>query len=251
MAVFRPTHPDIEPRPDVGSSLGASKSEKATTTTTSAKKKPKNKSGDVLSGKLVAPSFDDLPIDNDLDLRYYTNNYRGTYSVSRTWVFLGEITNNDFALFPFLRNRVLVRDRQGRANIPVYFYPEAGRFDYGTLKTGHTVAVLFAEQHFFMDGSIGLRLEELNHVKVIPCGLNDLLELSKHYSLSEGKCWGCGQEGKSLKKCGACKTGFYCNEKCQRQDWTKRHKKWCKAMPDFLFLSSLDYSIVNSKAVWR
>ena len=233
MAIFRPTHPDID-RINEGDN-------------TDLKKK---KSVDLLSRRLIAPSFDDLPIDNDLDETYYAPNRYGVYSVSRTWVFLGEITDCN-RILPLLRYRALVTDRNGRTNIPLWFYPKSGCFDYNSMKVGHTMAAIFAEQHYFMDGSIGLRLEDLNHVKVIPCGLNDLLELSKHYSSSKGKCWGCGQEGKTLKKCGACKTGFYCDEKCQRQDWTKRHKKWCKAMPDFLFLSSLDYGIANSKAVWR
>uniref|UniRef100_A0A1X7U948 MYND-type domain-containing protein n=1 Tax=Amphimedon queenslandica TaxID=400682 RepID=A0A1X7U948_AMPQE len=251
MAIFRPTHPDIE-----GLCSSSKIKEEAMSETpgfgTKKSKKSSNKSGDLLSQKLFAPPFSGLPYDNDVDEIYYTPNYFGVHSPCRNWVFLGEITNANYSLSPFLRNRVIVTDRSGRKNIPLFFYPESGVFDFHTLKVGHTIAILFAEQHYFMDGSIGIRIESLDYVKVIPCGLNELAELSKQYSSSKDTCWGCGQESKSLKKCGACKNAWYCNETCQRQDWGKGHKKACKAMADFLFLHSLGFSpVVSTRITWR
>ena len=46
-------------------------------------------------------------------------------------------------------------------------------------------------------------------------------------------CQGCGtletQPG-DFKRCGACKSVFYCGRKCQAQDWKTGHKKKCKAV---------------------
>jgi MYND finger/RING-type zinc-finger len=40
------------------------------------------------------------------------------------------------------------------------------------------------------------------------------------------ECDACGSRNPS-KKCSSCKCAFYCSVECQRQDWTKRHKKEC------------------------
>ena len=41
-------------------------------------------------------------------------------------------------------------------------------------------------------------------------------------------CGSCGQEG-LLLKCGACKSIWYCDVKCQKKDW-KRHKSTCSKL---------------------
>ena len=112
---------------------------------------------------------------------------------------------------------------------------------------------MMAEQHYFLDRRIGLRIENLDTTKVIPCGLNDLFALSTFYSQSKSTCWGCGRktaddnsEGAAvldLKKCSACRTAKYCCRECQVKDWKERHRRWCKAMPEFLKLTKIDYSI--------
>ena len=193
------------------------------------------------------PTFQNLPEDNDLNLTYYRQSSAGYYVHSHTWCFVGEITNDEVAQMDFLRNRVLVKDRRGQDDIPIAFYPESGSFDFKTLRNGHTICVMYAHKHQFLDLTIGLRIEELNTVKVIPCCLNDLLALSKYYAQSSDACWGCGKDDKgtgsgrgchSLKKCGACKIARYCDRKCQTKDWTERHRVWCKAVPGFLELAS-------------
>ena len=68
-----------------------------------------------------------------------------------------------------------------------------------------------AEQHYFLDMTVGLRIESLNTIKVIPCGLSDLLALSKSYSQHSDSCWRCLKQDRegSLKKCVACKVARY------------------------------------------
>lgn len=205
---------------------------------------------DILADCITFPSFPQLP--NDVDIsnslgRYYRSTSDQTCVRSRTWCFVGEILQDT----SFLRRSFLIKDRAGY-EFPLYFYPECGSFDYTTLKEGHTVAVMLAESHFFADGSIGIRLENLDTITVIKCNLEDLLKMSECYAKRGGKkCWNeeCKEEmydPKSLMKCESCKCALYCDKKCQLADWKKRHRRWCKALPKFMKLASLDYSKVHT-----
>lgn len=214
---------------------------------------------DILKKEFYFPSFRELGTDNDIDFRYWKEDHTGTWVQACTWCFLGEITNDECSQIPFLRNRVFVRDRKGKDNIPISFYPERGVFDFRLLKKGHTVCVMLAEQHHFLDMTTGQRIESLDTIKVIPCGLNDLFSLSTFYSQSKNTCWGCGKkttddsEGAiavNLKKCGACHTAQYCCKQCQVKDWKERHRRWCKALPEFLKLTKIDYSTYNEHALF-
>ncbi len=211
---------------------------------------------DTLKNELYFPSFRELGDENDLDERYWKEDYwTGHWVYACTWCFLAEITNDDNSQIPFLRNRVIVRDRSGRDNIPIFFYPEGGSFDFKTLKNGHTVCVIQAQRHHFLDLSIGLRVEDLDTVKVIPCGLDDLFALSTFYSECKNACWACGKKNGDttavdLKKCSACHTAQYCCKDCQVKDWKERHRRWCKAMPEFLKLTKIDYNTYNEHALF-
>ena len=51
-----------------------------------------------------------------------------------------------------------------------------------------------------------------------------------HDSGAEGECSSCGKQSSSLKRCGKCRSVFYCSEGCQRGDW-KKHKRCCHTPP--------------------
>ena len=202
---------------------------------------------DVFKNTLYFPCFDQLCHENDMEESYWKEDpYQpGVYKHACTWLFLGEIINDELALISFLRNKVFVQDRAGRDNINVSFYPEHGYFDFRQLKKGNTICVLFAEQHYFLDQTIGLRIERLDNVHVFPLGLDDLFSLSSTYAkCNNTKCWSCEKSASDVmkKKCGSCKVAYYCDKKCQAADWTRRHRLWCKAMPLFLFIAKADLS---------
>ena len=209
---------------------------------------------DVLKNQKNFPSFFNLPREDDLSMVYYCPGPLGEFRRCRTWYFLAEITFDEHAPFPILRRRILVKDREDQDDIPIAFYPERGAFNYELLKKGWTVAVMCAEQHDFFDLSVGLRIEDLDSINVIKCGLSDVLAISTHYAQCEGSCWGCGNkpgDARELKKCGACKVATYCNKDCQVKDWKERHKKWCKALPDFVRLASVKYNKAERLAYWE
>ena len=224
---------------------------------TSTKPSATRHKADIFQNEDHFPAFRDLGYENDLNLKYWQPSTLGyyVYDYAYTWCFVAEITNDEVSQIPghMFRNRVYVQDRKGQDNIPISFHPEGGTFDFRTLKRGHTICVIQAELHLFLDMTIGLRIEGLDTVKVIPCGLNDLLALSKHYSQTTNSCWGCGKtasdEGSSLKKCAACKLACYCDKQCQTKDWKERHRVWCKAIPEFLKMTEIDYSDFDTSAL--
>lgn len=206
------------------------------------------KQDDVLTNRVIFPRFARLPREHKYSLKYYRFTSGGSYVRSRTWCFVGEITH-DVSLW---RRSFLIKDRAGY-KIPLHFYPETGSFDYHSLKVGRTVVIMLAQIHLFLDGSIGIRLENLETLLVVKCNLDDLFEMSKCYAKrGEKKCWNeeCEEEtlhaAESLMKCSSCKLAFYCDKKCQSADWKERHCRWCKALPTFMKIASLDYSKAHS-----
>lgn len=109
------------------------------------------------------PAFGELPSEHDLDLDYYETSNGYSYRPRRHWCFLGEISSID----DFMRIRLWVQDKAG-VEIPVSFYTEGRGYDIpaGSVKKGNTVAILYAEQHPFLDLSVGIRVEDVSSVKV-------------------------------------------------------------------------------------
>ncbi|RYP41927.1 hypothetical protein DL767_000664 [Monosporascus sp. MG133] len=113
----------------------------------------------------IFPTFGGLPGENDVNLAFYDIVDGFILTPRKHWCFLAEII--DVGLF--LRVRLIVRDKAG-TTVPVAFHTE----DRGTgfapsqLRPGHTVAILYAEQHDFLDLTTGIRQEEYDGIKVDP-----------------------------------------------------------------------------------
>ncbi|KAI0697974.1 hypothetical protein BC835DRAFT_1413312 [Cytidiella melzeri] len=171
------------------------------------------------------PSLRELPEDDELDLSFYQER-GGVMRPSRHWVFLCEITQN----ITFMRPHYLVTDRTGTQTQVVFYLDNNVEFESTAYVTGHTLAVFYADSHRFMDGSFGLRLEDLTTVKVIPCSLQTLISADVASVDAMRACSSCGedQQDTPLKKCSRCGTK-YCSQECQRLDW-RRHKTTCAAL---------------------
>lgn len=85
------------------------------------------------------------------------------FATDKHFCFLAEIQQCD----GFLRYRTLVKDREGK-EVVVAFYPDShdDEFDFKRLKRGHTLAIMNADQHQFLDGSHGVRVEDMDDVCV-------------------------------------------------------------------------------------
>ena len=116
---------------------------------------------------------------------------------------------------------------------------------------------MLAEKHIFLDLQIGLRIEDLDTIKVIPCSLDELFAISRAYSQCQNACWTCKKQDRSvvadcvnLRKCAACHVAQYCCKECQVKDWKERHRGWCKALPEFLKMAKIDYSTYNEQTLF-
>ncbi|KIY53534.1 hypothetical protein FISHEDRAFT_55080 [Fistulina hepatica ATCC 64428] len=216
------------------------------------------------------PSFSQLPYDKDVNERYYALNFmRGVYTPSKHWIFLGEIYEDQTLRIPrhpgektmefrgprqfgIERPRYGVRDKNGQ-ELQVAFHTDPAemvvQFDARKFKIGHTIAVLYAHSHSWAFGGMGLRIEQMAVVKVIPCSLKALLDAHPKFPESENEeCAACAKQTKT--RCSKCKTP-YCSRECQRRDWRERHKDECVAVRQLRnWASRTDWHVFGTKGYW-
>ncbi|KAH9040410.1 hypothetical protein EDB85DRAFT_1858851 [Lactarius pseudohatsudake] len=204
------------------------------------------------------PSFRECPHENDIPYTYYRGREDGVYAPIRHWCFLGEITEK----MVFNRLCLWVKDRRG-SEVPANFHldpPHIGRvFTPGMSNfpahrnvpksltdKGNTIAILYAQQHNFMDGSVGFRIEDADLVQFFPCTLERLLALgdrvSSNLSQSDGvpACKKCNTKTGARQRCSGCHVTWYCGKDCQVGDWSE-HKKDCKLLNQVAALVRQDW----------
>ncbi|KAH8099842.1 hypothetical protein BXZ70DRAFT_222042 [Cristinia sonorae] len=177
------------------------------------------------------PTFNNLPEDDDLDLRYYDDPHNmGRYGPTKHWCLLGEIVQP----IPYFRPMLRVRDKVGKEFLLAFYLDSDQGIPKDMLrhmKPGNTISVMYADAHNFSDGQHGIRLEDsdVERVKVYPCTLESFLSLGTRVDamLSDKNCSSCGSP--APLQCSGC-TIRYCNQECQRKHWSSQHKKECLAV---------------------
>ncbi|RYP45010.1 hypothetical protein DL768_008597 [Monosporascus sp. mg162] len=111
------------------------------------------------------PTFAGLPGENDINLPFYDTVDGFTYAPRKHWCFLAEIIE----VGVFIRLRLIVKDKAG-ATVQVAFHTDdrGTEFAPSQLRPGYTVAILYAQQHDFLDLTTGIRQEEYEGIKVDP-----------------------------------------------------------------------------------
>ncbi|KAF9582587.1 hypothetical protein BGW38_011001 [Lunasporangiospora selenospora] len=162
-------------------------------------------------------AFEDLPGENDIDDRYHRMQ-DGHLLVNRIhWCFMAEIVE----VGTFIRVRLLVRDRKGQ-EIPIAFHLDNDTPINPMIFTkGSTIFILYADQHYFADGTVGIRVEYGQHVLVMQHSMSDIL---KAQSVTPGECQKCQKPAGS--RCAKCHKATYCSRECQVSHWGA-HKKNC------------------------
>ncbi|RYP61730.1 hypothetical protein DL770_009731 [Monosporascus sp. CRB-9-2] len=109
------------------------------------------------------PTFAGLPGENDIDLPFYDTVDGFTYTPRKHWCFLTEIMDVEL----FIRVRLIVKDKAGTM-VPVAFHTDdrGTEFAPSQLRPGYTVAILYAQQHDFLDLTTGIRQEQCDGIKV-------------------------------------------------------------------------------------
>jgi hypothetical protein len=114
--------------------------------------------------KRYFPTFDECPDENYPDIDYYTLKNGYILTPTRHWCLLAEIIEVDY----FFRLRLWVKDRSGK-EFPLSFHIEDDTrwLDMSRFQKGRTVAIMYAEQHSFLDMTIGIRQETTSTIEVI------------------------------------------------------------------------------------
>lgn len=153
------------------------------------------------------PYFKDLPHETKLDYNYHGKKLH--------WLLLAEVV----ADISLVRPGFVLRDKSG-ATFSIHFYPE--RTEQLTnfakkIKKGSTLAILYAENHQFMDGQVGIRVEDLRNVKLIRAPLKEILTfndmLQDLQKVQKPSCSACKTVDAKLQ-CAGCNLLHYCNQVC-------------------------------------
>jgi len=178
----------------------------------------------------------------------------GVYGPLRHWCYLGEITER----VVFTRLCLTVKDKKGDKVI-VSFYLDSdkpGIFNFPVHRNvpepltnrGNTIAILYAQQHNFLDGSIGFRIEDAEKVQFFPCTLGRLLALGDRILSSATQpdgvpaCYRCKTTAGARQRCSGCRVSWYCNKDCQEGDWSDGgHRKDCKLLNQVATLMRQDW----------
>ncbi|KAK4247323.1 hypothetical protein C7999DRAFT_32301 [Corynascus novoguineensis] len=199
---------------------------------------PRQEAGEYadLRNDAMFPCFSALPGENELHLAFFESSDGFSYHLRKHWCFLAEIVDIE----QFMRLRLLAKDKTG-LEVPVSFYtPGRGNeLDPLCVLKGYTLAVLYAEQHGFLDMTVGIRHEDPASLKIFPVALDELLSLSDRVQQCATQangvrtCQGCGRKADTLKKCARCNWFWYCDKACQTVAWNEKgHKGDCKLLKD-------------------
>jgi hypothetical protein len=111
------------------------------------------------------PTFTSLPEDSDIDLRYYDEERSGIYGPVKHWCLLAEIVEP----IPYFRPMFTAKDKAGKEFlVAMYLDNDVALPDFWHkhCKPGNVVAIMYANSHIFVDGQTGIRLEEVETLKV-------------------------------------------------------------------------------------
>ncbi|KAL5400700.1 hypothetical protein PMIN03_012148 [Paraphaeosphaeria minitans] len=180
--------------------------------------------------QLYFPAFEECPHENDADLDYYELKDGFFLFPKRHWCLVAEIVEIEF----FIRLRLWVKDRTGH-EFPVLFYIEDDQcwLDPTRFRKGQTIAILYAEQHYFFDTTVGIRQENTSTIEVFDMSPKAIISLGEEVHNRENadlrECHACGINGPSLLKCAQCNCRRYCNKQCQKRGWQQEgHRKDCR-----------------------
>jgi len=212
-----------------------------------------------LCNHITFPSFEMMTWLDDPSMIYYElNEYFLT--ASRHWATLIEIS----FIRHFIRPECLGWNRFGE-KIRVLFYHDKNEtptsFKWPQLKPGNTLAILYPEKKIFLDGSAGIRQENLDSCYIFESSLENVHEEAKrllcgadietHLNIGAKElpeCFNCGIKTEKLSQCSACRRAKYCSKECQVKAWKTRHKNLCPQSEVLLKLAVLPrYDLKKTK----
>ncbi|KAF9483721.1 hypothetical protein BDN70DRAFT_851332 [Pholiota conissans] len=192
--------------------------------------------------EMFFPVFPDLPGDDDIDLRYYDD--PGSYGVTgpiKHWCLLVEIVQK----IPYPRPTFKVKDKDNNELLVGFYFDNDVKMPAiweKRCKEGGVMAIMYAVAHDFLDGQHGVRVEEVENVKFLPCSLSTLFRIGDDLDLKPVSkiCARCKKPGGL--QCSRCSVTKYCGKECQVADWKARHKNECIAIQQVLDWKKRDWA---------
>ncbi|KAG8528324.1 uncharacterized protein KY384_007242 [Bacidia gigantensis] len=125
-----------------------------------------------LQDAVAFPDFQSCPDEYTIDFQHYKTSDGSNFTPSRHWCLLAEIAQVEF----FVRLRLTLRDKSGH-HFPLAFYGEdTENVNPADYRVGYTVAILYPQQHGFLDMTVGIRQEYMKSIQVIPLSLTTILQ---------------------------------------------------------------------------
>ncbi|KZP21458.1 hypothetical protein FIBSPDRAFT_788285, partial [Athelia psychrophila] len=109
------------------------------------------------------PRFENLPDEDGIEDLYHAEN-NGYINATRHWCLIAEITT----ILTIFRLRICAKDRDGHEFTVHVHTDDRGAKLAQYCQEGYTLVLLYAQRHYFGDGTLGIRLEEEASVKVLP-----------------------------------------------------------------------------------
>ncbi|KAK4207167.1 hypothetical protein QBC37DRAFT_239295, partial [Rhypophila decipiens] len=179
-----------------------------------------------LRDRAFFPDYAGLPDEQNIDPTFYRCGNGLRYTPQKNWCFFAQIVSIEY----FTRLVLTVKSGH-RSNVRIAFYTDdEGRQVRSQGQVGYTIAIMHANQHYFLDGSTGVRVE---------------VPITVQMGDTETACHGCDAQKTSMQKCGRCSMFYYCDKNCQTAAWNgKGHKKDCKIIKNcgLRAMFSLDWS---------
>ncbi|PPR02681.1 hypothetical protein CVT24_002103 [Panaeolus cyanescens] len=185
------------------------------------------------------PSFEDLPedADDDLDLRYYDDSTHIGYPIKH-WCLLVEIVRH----IPYLRPMYIVKDRDDHEFLAAFYLDRDVQFPpnhpswHKWLAPGNVMAIMYAHKRAFMDGQVGVRIEDVDSVKAC-FELNPKQRLSYNRGLKLPL----SIFPHTLQSLYKSRSSFDLQE-CQVADWKPRHRRECATAKQIAEWSTRDWT---------
>lgn len=190
-----------------------------------------------LNNHITFPSLKMLPKDDDPKELFY-NTETGT--PKQHWCFLIELHESlaprTWSGFTTFGEKVVLKFDNDNDEKPT-------TFSWSDLKSGHTVAILYAEKY----DKIQIIESNLDSCYIFKTNFIDLFDEARHilndadFNAKEEKsaCFGCGITCENISRCANCKLAKYCSRECQSKCWKASHKKMCSQSETLLKMVSL------------
>ncbi|ORY53567.1 hypothetical protein BCR33DRAFT_801161 [Rhizoclosmatium globosum] len=170
------------------------------------------------------------------------------------WLFVAEIRSVHFHIRP--RVTVVLSPEVSDETATIHFYEcqNVSSFSWEKVVPGSTIAILYAQQKRFSDGSLGIRQSDLSTIQVFPAQIKMLMRyMSNLKFVMESRSCVCFKDDckvtQKLERCSSCRTVYFCS--AHRMDlWSSGHNRLCGNTTEILWMMELTFGCTAQNAFY-